>query len=181
MYSKVSRRYSLALYNTALKTGVVNDVTKDVGMMINLFKSSRDLYLFFLSPVISTVKKNKIVSGLFEKKVSELTYKFIKLLITHNRENIIEFIFKDFLSLKNDKEGFIEAAVKTAVKLSDEEKKLFKSKIDEFTNLKSIPNFSEDKSLIGGFTFQVKDTILDASIKRQLELLKSTFRKTNIS
>jgi len=37
-----------------------------------------------------------------------------------------------------------------------------------------------DKSLIGGFTVQFKDTVVDASIKRQLEMLKIKFKEQNL-
>ncbi|MEO8446976.1 MAG: F0F1 ATP synthase subunit delta, partial [bacterium] len=54
-----------------------------------------------------------------------------------------------------------------------------KEKIDAYTHLKSDMTFEIDKSIIGGFIAKINDTVLDASIKRQLERLKVKFREGN--
>lgn len=36
-------------------------------------------------------------------------------------------------------------------------------------------NFTIEKGLLGGFVVQVDDTVIDASLKHQLELLKKKF------
>lgn len=180
MLSKAIHRYSLALFQAANNDKKLDKVSVDSNNLIGLIKSNKDLHLFFVSPVIKQEKKIKIVETLFKKKISQLSFEFIKLLIVHNREGLIVEILESFLDLKNDSEGKIKANVITAVKFNDIEKKKMKGKIDGFTNKNSIPDFSENESLIGGFTIQVKDTVIDASIKRQLENLRNKFKETNI-
>jgi F-type H+-transporting ATPase subunit delta len=180
MLSKAIHRYSSALFQAADSDKKLEKVAVDSNNLIGLIKSSKDLRLFFISPVIKQEKKIKIVEALFKKKISQLSFEFIKLLIVHNREGLIVDILEDFLDLKNDAEGKIRAEVKTAVKFDESAKKKIKVKIDGFTGKDSIPEFSEDKNLIGGFTIQVKDVVLDASIKRQLDNLKNKFRGINI-
>jgi F-type H+-transporting ATPase subunit delta len=180
MLSKAIHRYSLALFQAAENSKKLEKVAVDSNNLIGLIKSSKDLHLFFISPVIKQEKKNKIVETLFKKRISQLSFEFIKLLISHNREGLIVDILEGFLDLKNDSEGRIKAKVITAVELDDKEKKKMKGKIDGFTDKNSIPEFTEDISLIGGFTIQVKDTVIDASIKRQLDNLRSEFKGINI-
>jgi F-type H+-transporting ATPase subunit delta len=180
MLSKAIHRYSLALYLAAKDSRKLDTIAVDSGNLIGLIKSSRDLHLFFASPVIKHDKKIKIVEALFKKKISQLSFEFIKLLIAHNREGMIIDILEGFLDLKNDSEGKIKAKVKTAVKIDDKEMKKLKEKIDVFTGKKSVLDFSDDKDLIGGFTIQVKDTVIDASIRRQLDNLRNKFKGINI-
>lgn len=180
MFSKAIRRYSIALYQAALNEKKLEKVATDSINIINLVNSSRDLHLFFLSPVIRYDKKIQIIEKIFTKKIEKLTLDFVKLLIANNRESLLTEILNGFLELKNDAEGKVRATIRTAVEFDEKEKRKIKEKIDMFTGLKSIPEFSEDKSLIGGFTIQVKDVILDASIKRQLENLRSKFKVLNI-
>jgi F-type H+-transporting ATPase subunit delta len=180
MLSKAILRYSSALFQAANSDKKLNQVAVDSNNLIGLIKSSKDLHLFFKSPVIKQEKKMKIIEALFKKKISQLSFEFIKLLIVHNREGLIVDILEGFLDLKNDSEGKVKAEVKTAVQFDVKEKKKMKGKIDGFTNKNSIPDFSEDKSLIGGFTIQVKDVVLDASIKRQLDNLRNKFKGINI-
>ncbi|MCX6164721.1 MAG: ATP synthase F1 subunit delta [Ignavibacteriae bacterium] len=176
MLSKAIHRYSLALFQAAENDKKLSKVAVDSNNLIGLIKSSKDLHLFFVSPVIKQEKKIKIVETLFKKKISQLSFEFIKLLIVHNREGLIVDILEGFLDLKNDSEGIIKATVISAIKFDDMEKKKMKEKIDGFTDKNSIPDFSEDNSLIGGFTIQVKDTVIDASIKRQLDNLRNKFK-----
>jgi F-type H+-transporting ATPase subunit delta len=180
MLSKAIHRYSSALFQAAESDKNLEKVAVDSNNIIDLIKSNKDLQLFFESPVIKREKKLKIVDTLFNKKISQLSFEFIKLLINHNREGLIVNILENFLELKNDSEGKINAKVVSAVELDDKEKKNVKGKIDGFTGKNSIPDFSEDIDLISGFTIQVKDVVLDASIKRQLENLRNKFKGINI-
>jgi F-type H+-transporting ATPase subunit delta len=180
MLSKAIHRYSFALFQAAENSKKLDKVATDSNNLIGLIKSSKDLRLFFISPVIKQEKKVKIVETLFKKKISQLSFEFIKLLISHNREGLIVDILEGFLDLKNDSEGKIKAKVITAVEFDEKEKKKIKGKIDGFTDKNSITDFSEDNGLIGGFTIQVKDTVIDASIKRQLDNLRNKFKGINI-
>ena len=177
MFSKISRRYSLALYNAVEKINKVNEVAQESKRILQLLKSSNDLMLFFTSPIIREDKKIKIVEELFKGKVTNITFDFMKLLILRKREPLISYIFEDFLELKNEKDGITDIKVKSAEKLGEAEEKKLKKRIEEYSKLKCIPSYELDEDLIGGFTVQVKDTILDASIQRQLQLLRSKFKE----
>jgi F-type H+-transporting ATPase subunit delta len=180
MLSKAIHRYSLALYEAAKIDKKLDIVAEDSHNLIGLIKSNKDLYLFFVSPVIKHDKKIKIIEEIFKNKISQLSFEFIKFLIVHNREGLILDTLEVFLDLKDDAEGKVKAKVTSTVQFDDKEKKKMKEKIDGFTNKNSVPDFSDDKSLIGGFTIQVKDTVIDASIKRQLANLRNKFKGLNI-
>ena len=75
----------------------------------------------------------------------------------------------------------MNVSVKSAVALSEEEKKSLGNKIDSYTGKKSDMTYEVDKSIIGGFVANINDTILDASIKRQLEMLRDKFRSGDFS
>jgi F-type H+-transporting ATPase subunit delta len=180
MLSKATRRYSLALYEAAVSEKKLNKVAEDSVNLIYLINSNRDLYLFFSSPVIREDKKIQVVENLFDKKINKLTIDFLKLIIVNNRGALVTEIFNGFLDLKNDAEGKVKAEVITAVKIDEKEKKKLKEKLDGFTGMNSIPEFRVDNELVGGFTIQVKDVVIDASIKRQLENLRNRFKGINI-
>ncbi|MEO6696212.1 MAG: ATP synthase F1 subunit delta [Ignavibacteria bacterium] len=177
MKSKASRRYSLAIFGVAEEKGKLEEVTKDVTFAINLIKSNHDLELFFNSPVIPKNKKLEVVKNIFGSNVSELTMNFMNLLIERRRGALTREILEDFIKLKKEKEGIVDVTVKTSVDLNDKEKANMKSKIEAYTKLKAELTFEIDKSIIGGFVAKIDDTILDASIKRQLEILKEKFKQ----
>lgn len=176
MKSKASRRYSLALYGVAEEKGKLDEVLKDITFAINLIKDNHELELFFDSPVIPKNKKLEVVKNIFGEKISPLTMSFMDLLLERRRGALTREIFEDFIKLKKEREGVVDVTVKTSVELNDSEKANMKSKIEAYTKLKGDLTFEIDKSIIGGFVAKIDDTILDASIKRQLEILKDKFR-----
>ena len=180
MNLRVAKRYYLALYDAAKKAKSLDKVAEDSANIIGLIQSNHNLLLFFRSPVIRYETKIKIVEILFKGKISILTLEFLKLLIKKSRENILLETLGGFILLKELHEGIIPATVKSAVSLDKDEMKKIKEKIDSYSGMNSKPVFNIDESLMGGFTLQIKDTVVDASIKRQLELLKIQFKKQNL-
>lgn len=177
MLSKAARRYSIALYEVSESQGNIEQVSKDITEVLGLINSNTDLALFLLSPVINRIKKIEIVKEIFGGKLSELTMSFMILLLSRGREKLTKDVFTDFLNLKKEKNGIVDVSVRSSIELSDEEKGRMKEKIDGYTHLKSDMTFEIDKSIIGGFVAKINDTVLDASIKRQLEKLKIKFRQ----
>lgn len=181
MNSKASRRYTTAIYEVAKDQGKLEEIAKDFHYVIGLINSNHDLELFFSSPVIPKSKKLEVVKTILTGRVSDLTMTFMILLLERRRGGLTLEILKDFIQLKKEKEGIADVVVKTSVELNDTEKASMKSKIDAYTKLNCILSFETDKTIIGGFVAKIHDTILDASIKRQLEILKNRFRQGDFS
>ena len=181
MFEKIARRYSTALYEEAKSKGEVNNVAEDADMILKTIADSRDLELFFKSPIIDKVKKTSVIKEIFGGKVQQVMLNFMLLLVERQRgEHIVE-ILNDFLELKNEKEGVISVYVTSAVELSDDEKKQVKEKIDSYTKLNTKPSFTVEPNMIGGFKVKIKDVILDASIRHQLEVLRKRFKQGDIA
>jgi F-type H+-transporting ATPase subunit delta len=174
---KVARRYTLALYELSEELKLTQKVIKDFSDLIKSIKKSRELKLLLLTPIINSAKKEKILTALFKNKVHELTLKFIVLLTKKERENFLYDIANDFLDLVDEKQGIVKAKVKTAVKVPENYKKALTEKLSKYTGKEIRADFIVDSSIKGGFVAHVKDTILDASIQRQLELLREQFVK----
>jgi F-type H+-transporting ATPase subunit delta len=75
--------------------------------------------------------------------------------------------------------NIIPAVVTTAVELANEEKDLFKRSLEKYSEKKVRISFSVNPDLIGGFLVQLKDKMLDASVKQQLNLLRKRLAKAD--
>jgi len=75
----------------------------------------------------------------------------------------------------NEKQGIVLAKVKTAIDITDSEKKALIDKLKLYTGKDIKATFTVDPAIKGGFIASVDDRIIDASIVRQLELLKERF------
>lgn len=177
MFQKIARRYSNALYGDALATKKLEKISSDAAVILDAVNNSRELELFFKSQIIDKTKKEEIVKAIFGNKVDSLSVNFLLLLIERGREEYIKEILEDYQNLENQKNGVVKVEITTAVELSKDEKESLKEKIDGYTGLKSTAVYKLDRNLIGGFVVKISDVILDASIKRQLELLKKKLKE----
>lgn len=172
---KVARKYNLALYFTAEETNSTNKVKQDLEDIKRSIDSSKELSNFILTPVISAEKKTEVFKAMFQGKVNDLTIKFLVYLCEKNRINLLHDIADDFMTLVNEKQGIVPAKIKTAVEITEAEKKALIEKLKLYTGKDIQAAFSVDPSIKGGFIASVDDRIIDASIIRQLELLKERF------
>lgn len=178
MQTRIIKRYSTALYKSAIEYKNEDQLAGEVSSLLELIKGSRDLSLFFDSPIISREKKLQIVDTLFAGKLSLTLINFIKMLIDNKREPLIREILNDFIDYKNEKDGIIRVVINTVIELNEDDKKKILDKIQEKTGYKCIPEFKIDPNLIGGFTVFYKDKVIDASVKNQLLNLKKLFKKS---
>ena len=176
MANKLTSSYSDSLYEAASADNILNDVAADCVGFLSLIAESKELNIVLDSPVISKFKKINIIKTLFEGKVNKLTLNLILLVIKNRRESFLKLILQDFLDMKDEKEGIIKPVYTTALELKEEEKIKLKKEIDSITKKNSIPSFEVNPALIGGFTINIGDSIIDGSVKRQLEMMRKSLK-----
>jgi len=172
---KAARKYNLSLYLTAEELKVVDAVKKDIYDIKKTLDNSRELRNFVESPIVNQDKKSAVLNAVFSGKVNSLTMKFLLFLSDKGRINILNDIIDDFLYLVNEKQGIVLANVKTAVDISEKEKTSLTAKLKQYTGKDITAAYTVDPSIKGGFIAKIDDKIIDASILRQLELLKEKF------
>jgi F-type H+-transporting ATPase subunit delta len=178
---KVSRRYTLALFELTEELKLTDKIVKDFSDLIKSIENSKELALFLKTPIINSPKKGKVLDVMFKNRFNDLTIKFISILVKKERENLLYDICLDFLDLVNEKRGIVKAHIKTAINISDKEKKSLTEKIAKYSGKNVKADFTVDKTIKGGFVAQIDDKIIDASIIRQLQLLRIQFTEGNFS
>jgi len=178
---KVSNRYALSLLSIALEKNMLDTFYNDVEILINTFNESNELQRVVESPVIRPEVKISILDEIFSTKIDKETINFIHFIIQKRREEILYSVAKRFVDLRNEHLGIVELLVRTAFEINDDQKAILKKRFEKILNKKTIMNFKVDNNLIGGFIAQVGDTVYDASMKHQLELLKKEFVQGGLS
>lgn len=178
---KVSYRYAASLLDTAVEKNMLNDAAGDVELVYTTLKSSRQLETALSSPVIKQNVKLGILTELFGTKVKPETLNFLKFVVEKKRENLLESIAKIFLDLIDIQLGIVNVSVKSAVDFTPVQAENLKNNLEKQLNKKVKLRFSKDQSIIGGFIAQIGDTVFDASLKHQLEILRKQFLKGSAS
>ncbi len=172
---RVARRYAVALMTAAEESRSIDSVAADLQNVGKLLRESRELVLFLTSPVIPARKKALVLREIFEHKVGKEVLTFFLLLTRKGREDVIPDIVGQFAVLLDQRQGIVDASVKSAFALDKEHEQLLKKRLDTYTARTERMDLGIDTSLKGGLVIRIGDTVLDGSVRHQLELLKARF------
>ncbi len=172
---RISYRYANSLMQLAEEKKIFEKVSEDAELIFNTLNSSKELRSVLKSPVIKFNDKKSLLQKIFEKKISNETASFVSFVVEKNREDILFDIFKEFIALADKKNGIVKARVVSASDLNDQLKQRLISELSRKTNKKVSANYNVDTNLIGGFIVRIEDTVYDASVKHQLNLLRKKF------
>lgn len=178
---KVSVRYAISLLDTAKEKNIIEAVSKDVELIHSAIESSRQLQLALENPVVKSNAKLSVLEDIFKNKISDESMNFLKFIVEKNRESLLSSIASIYLELRDEYLGIVNVNVRTAIKFTDEQISQLKNNLEKYLHKKVRLVFLIDTSTIGGFIAQVGDTVFDASLSHQLELLKKQFLKGGIS
>lgn len=172
---KISYRYANSLLLLSEEKKILNKVYDDAELVFNTLSGSKEFRSVLKNPVLKSKIKKDLIKKIFEGKIGAEVLAFIDFVIDKNREDILFDIFREFLNLRDIKEGILRARVKSAVELSDSLKQKIEKKLTERTNKKVKADFFTDSNIIGGYVINIQDTVIDSSVKHQLELLRKKF------
>ncbi len=172
---KISSRYANSFLETAEGKNNLDAVAKDIELIYSTLEANHQLILILSNPVIKPNVKLAILEEIFKSRITQDTSNFLKFLVEKNRENLLQSISKIFLDLRDDRLGIVNVEVKTAFEFTVDQVELFKNNLEKYLNKKIRIIFKIDPEIIGGFIVDVNDTMFDASLKHQLDLLKKQF------
>lgn len=172
---RISYRYANSLMLLAEEKNIFKKISDDADLIFNTLNASKELRAVLKSPVVKSTDKKALLEKIFQNKINNDTESFINFVVEKNREDILFDIFKEFLALVDKKNGVVKAKVVSAIDLNDQIKQKMVGDLEKKTNKKISANYHVDPNMIGGFIVRIEDTVYDASVKNQLNLLRKSF------
>ena len=167
-------RYSLAFYELASETNILNEVEDHSISILKLIKESEDFNLLIKDPTSNPEDLNSVILKISENyKLNSLLTKFLSFLISKRRFFYIEKILQDFLDTCSKKRGEVKAELVSSKELSDQEISEIKNDLSKNFSSKIKLNYKYDKSLIGGLVVRVGSIMVDTSIKNKLQQIEN--------
>ena len=162
-------RYSLALYELAIETNVLNEVELQTPSIINLIVSSEDFKSLIKDPTNNKEDQLKAINKISEQyNLNRLLTKFLSFLVIKRRLFYLDKILKSFIETCSIKRGELKAELTSAKTLTENEINNIKEELTKNFSSKIRLNYKHDSSLIGGLIVQVGSTMVDTSIKNKL-------------
>jgi|ERR1700733_10441613 len=177
MNRRVAARYALALMDLGEEMKVLDKIADDLRDIEVAIHASRELGMALSSPVVTPDRKLRIMREIFGNRTSEITMKFIELLVRKGRPEYILATAEEFLAMLDAKQNIVNAKVSSAIKLTEEEQTQLQAKLEKMTGKRIRPEFLLDPELRGGFIARIGDELVDASLRHQLMLLREEFKR----
>jgi F-type H+-transporting ATPase subunit delta len=175
--SKISVRYSKALFESALEKNILDKVNQDMILISEVCKNpvTRD---FLQNPVIVPSNKSAILHKMFGGSVEESTLSLIDLAVKNGRESYIPAIARVFIHETLKYKGITRSVLTTAVKVDQNVKKQITDMISEVFNTKVEIEEVIDTEIIGGFILRIDDNYIDASIRNKLRKISKELKES---
>ncbi len=172
--SKIAVRYAKALFLSALEKNILDIVRTDMALINQTIEDSDQFDLYLKSPVVKSKAKFKLISEVFQGKISDLSLNFLGILVQNKREDHLVDIAIRFNDVYRNYKGIKSASITTAISLNDDIKKKLLTLLASVYKADIELELKEDPSIIGGFVLKVGDQQYDSSILAGIKKMKST-------
>ncbi|GAA0121288.1 MAG: F0F1 ATP synthase subunit delta [Clostridium argentinense] len=172
MYEFLDRRYALALYDVCEKNGTLEQTLEDLSIIVESMETSDELIKIIEHPQIHRAAKKEIFINLFKDQVSQELLDFLILLIDKDRILYLKEKYNQMRLIYFERHNMLEVDVRSAVKLSEEQKSSLKEKLEKKYNKEIIISEKVDKSLLGGMFIKVGDDVIDGTVRNRVEVMK---------
>ena len=194
----IASRYAKALLRLVEETGSGDAVVSQARSVLDALVDVPDFRRLLVDPSVDVGKKLSLLETAVvappchpdpschpersEGSVSPELRRFFELLLRNGRIGDIALILKSFEDQYYESKGIVRGRLvlssepdAAAFKLQDRLKNLIESKTGKTLLLVT----EVDQSLIGGFVLEVEEKLLDASVSRQLERIRTQFIERN--
>ncbi len=175
---RLASRYAKSLLDLAQEQNSMDATLQDVKLLDAISKGSRDFENMLRSPIINADKKQDIIAAVVGNRLSPLTQAFVKLLVNKGREANLPEIAAAFIAQYKEIKNIKTVKLTTATPINDTVKNAILNKITASLKGSSVEMKEVvDENLIGGFVLEMDDKLFDASIRRDLNDVRSQFLK----
>jgi F-type H+-transporting ATPase subunit delta len=172
--SAIAQRYAAALADVAFEHKDADKIRQDLSGFAEVFASSADLRNLLSNPSVGADAKKSVAGKIAERMSTHIEVRnFVFLLIDHGRTGIIAEIQQAFESEMNRRAGIVDALIVSAHELSSPEKLQLTQVLARVTGKKVHPHYELNPHLIGGTSVRIGSTIYNASVREQLNRLRT--------
>tara|TARA_B100001769_G_C22040777_1_gene559356 strand:+ start:280 stop:816 length:537 start_codon:yes stop_codon:yes gene_type:complete len=173
--STIARPYAVAIFNLAKEEKSLSDWSDMLALMSSIVEN-KDIKLFIQDSKVLDVDREKVLLDICGNQINNSGKNLIKLLVEYKRLLILSEITLVFESLKADDEGAMEAQIIMAEKPDEKMVENLINSLEKRFDKKIEGKVVIDKSIVGGTKIIVGDSVIDASVREQLDNLAYTLK-----
>lgn len=178
----IAKRYAKALLSYAREEQCEDTVYQEILMLIQSYREVPEVNTVLGNPLLSQQQKVAVLcQAVSVGQASAVFQKFAALVVAHRRESFMLFIAHSYITLYRELKHISIGKLVTAVPVSQQVAHRLETLVERNAGGATdvVLETSVDPTLLGGFTFQIDDMRLDASVRTQFELIKKQFIEQN--
>ena len=169
-FTTAARPYANAVYDLAQETGSLeswSDALSNLAAVV----ADEEMQKLLSSPDTGAQEKSDLIIQIMGDKLTEQQQNLVKLMAENGRLMSMSYVLDQFEVARAKAENKIDAEVISAFELTAEQTDELANTLKNKLGCEITLTTSIDESLIGGVVIKAGDTIIDASMKSQLDSL----------
>lgn len=171
--STIARPYAVAAYKLAREQKALGKWSEMLGFAAAVTNDAQ-IKAYIQDPKVVSSDLQTTFLKVCGDQLNENGQNLVKVLVEYGRLSILPEISSAFEALKAQDEGTLDAEIIAAAEPSAAEVKDLVTRLEAKFGKKIEASVSVDPELIGGIKIVVGDTVIDASVKGQLQNLAYT-------
>jgi F-type H+-transporting ATPase subunit delta len=176
--ASVARRYARALLSLGVEEGRHEQYGDELELVLSALQESREVAHILGNPGFTLQQRHAAAEALAAVlRLSPFLLNFLRLLVDRQRSGDLPAIARAYRALLDQQVGRVRATVISAQPLSDGELSGLREAIARSTGRNIVLQAKTDPALIGGVVTQVGATLLDGSLRTQLERMREELKR----
>lgn len=167
--------YAEALFNVAQAEGTLGEVEDELFRFSQTLQGSDELREALTDPGIPVARRQQIIEDLLGGKASNTTSALVSMVVGAGYAKDLPAIVQELVARSASEAGKEVAEVRSAVALTSEQEERLAKALNEATGRQVMVKVVVDPTVLGGIVTQIGDTVIDGSVRSQLEQLRNAF------
>ncbi len=177
--SAVASNYAETLLELAVREGEEPRYGELLATVSALIEDVPAFRTFLDTPRIPAAEKKRTLREVLSGRVPALFLHFLLVVFDKRRQRWLPAIEAAYRDLLDRREGRIHATVRLPFAPDEDLRAELARSLSERLGGEVVPHFLEDERLLGGVVIRVGDRVMDGSLRRRLEDLRSTLVRTD--
>lgn len=173
MKTSVARRFAKALIEIGIEEKAYEQFGKELRTALAVFSGNPELYKVLLNPMYKIEERKALMEKVSASiGLSQYLKKFFIILVETRKIRFLDRIVEAYSRLEDELAGRLRASVEAPMELPAALTDEIKARLGGITGKEIILTSRLNPELLGGLVLRIDNTILDGSLKTQLELMK---------
>lgn len=169
----IGKRYASAIYEIAESKKAVIKLNEDFQNVLDVYEGNKEFKNLVNHPSLTDEERKELIKKTFAGKIDEFSMVVLDYLIEKNRLVYLRSIAAEYLKIYYEANMIVEIEATFSIEPSATQLEKLTAKLEKMTEKKVKLDVKINKDILGGGMLKIGDKIIDGSLRRQFEMLKT--------